>query len=193
MTEKPSKTEKTAATSGDVSADRVLTAQQIAARKEAAEWWAAQADSLAAASKEAAEWAAAQPPAPLPPPIVFGRFPLPPAVFGVHVRIRRGRPEYKAAPRYGKAGAWSPQSPLAAWNAKRERAYLATRDRLDVLASLPAGQRTDEAAAEFARLLHQAARALRADDTPSESHTDAECAALAVRLDARRGHGARSL
>jgi hypothetical protein len=92
---------------------------------------------FAEARKGADEWAAAQPPAPLPPPIVFGRFPLPPAVFGVHVRIRRGRPEYKAAPRYGKAGAWSPRSPLAAWNAERERAYLAMLSKGNRILRLP--------------------------------------------------------
>jgi hypothetical protein len=58
-------------------------------------------------------------------------------------------------------------------------------DRLEALASLPADQRTDETAAEFARLLHQAARALRADDTPTEPRTDADHLAMARRLEQR--------
>lgn len=61
------------------------------------------------------------------------------------------------------------------------------RDRLDALASLPAGQRTDETAAEFARLLRQAACALRVDDTPTEPRTAADFLAMAERLERRIG------
>ncbi len=60
-----------------------------------------------------------------------------------------------------------------------------TRDRLGLLASLPADQRTAGTGREFRRLFSQAVAARRDDDTLTEPRVDADHLALARRLEQR--------